>query len=220
MPIPLHQFAAEQPHPYVKLGAPYADRSPYYLRQGVLERLLQAQHFLQIEYPNWRIQIFDAYRPIAVQQFMVDYTLAQTVEARGLDLQKLTEKQRQEILEEVYEFWAVPNTNPAMPPPHSTGAAVDVTLVDEEGEAIAMGSPIDEMSPRSYPDYFSDSLSDCIFHHNRQILKQAMTKAEFQQHPNEWWHYSYGDQLWAWLNNQTNLGTTLIAQYGRVEEEF
>lgn len=220
MPIPLHQFAAEQPHPYVKLGAPYADRSPYYLRQGVLERLLQAQHFLQIEYPNWRIQIFDAYRPIAVQQFMVDYTLAQTVEARGLDLPKLTEKQRQEILEEVYEFWAVPNTNPAMPPPHSTGAAVDVTLVDEEGEAIAMGSPIDEMSPRSYPDYFSDSLSDCIFHHNRQILKQAMTKAEFQQHPNEWWHYSYGDQLWAWLNNQTNLGTTLIAQYGRVEEEF
>lgn len=220
MPILLHQFAAEQPHPYVKLGAPYADRSPYYLRQGVLERLLQAQHFLQIEYPNWRIQIFDAYRPIAVQQFMVDYTLAQTVEARGLDLQKLTEKQRQEILEEVYEFWAVPNTNPAMPPPHSTGAAVDVTLVDEEGEAIAMGSPIDEMSPRSYPDYFSDSPSDCIFHHNRQILKQAMTKAEFQQHPNEWWHYSYSDQLWAWLNNQTNLGTTLIAQYGRVEEEF
>lgn len=219
LPIPLHQFAAEQPHPYVKLSAPYAERSPYYLRQGVLERLLQAQHFLQIEYPSWRIQIFDAYRPIAVQQFMVDYTLAQTAQAKGLHLSKLTEKQRQEILEEVYEFWAVPNVNPAMPPPHSTGAAIDVTLVNGEG-AIDMGSPIDEMSSQSYPDYFSYSLSDYIFHHNRQILKQAMTKAGFQQHPKEWWHYSYGDQLWAWLGNQTNLGAALIAQYGRVEEEF
>ncbi|NJR40371.1 MAG: D-alanyl-D-alanine dipeptidase [Leptolyngbyaceae cyanobacterium CSU_1_4] len=216
--IPLHQFAAEQPHPYVKLGAPYGERSPYYLRQGVLERLLQAQHFLQIEYPNWRIQIFDAYRPIAVQQFMVNYTLAQRVQARGLHLPELTETQRREFLEEVYKFWAVPSLNPAMPPPHSTGAAIDVTLIDENGEAIAMGSPIDEMSPRSYPDYFSDAPSTCIFHGNRQTLKQAMTQAEFQQHPKEWWHYSYGDQLWAWLGNQAHSGGTLTARYGRVEE--
>ncbi|MBW4516935.1 MAG: D-alanyl-D-alanine dipeptidase [Timaviella obliquedivisa GSE-PSE-MK23-08B] len=218
LPIPIYQFAAEQPHPYVRLGAPYGERSPYYLRQGVLERLLQAQHFLQIEYPNWRIQIFDAYRPIAVQQFMVDYTLAQTVQARGLHLWDLTETQRQEFLEEVYEFWAVPNLNPAMPPPHSTGAAIDVTLVDGEG-AIAMGSPIDEMSPRSYPDYFRDSLSNRTFHHNRQILKQAMIKAEFRQHPKEWWHYSHGDQLWAWLGNQAS-ESPLIAQYGRAEDFF
>jgi len=219
MPIPLHQFAAEQPHPYVKLGAPYAERSPYYLRQGVLERLLQAQHFLQIEYPNWRIQIFDAYRPIAVQQFMVDYTLAQTVRSRGLHLPGLTETHRQEILEEVYEFWAVPNANPKMPPPHSTGAAVDVTLVDGEG-AIDMGSPIDEMSAQSHPDYFSNSLSDCLFHHNRQILTQAMSQAGFRQHPKEWWHYSYGDQLWAWLSHQTHSEAIIIAQYGRAEGGF
>jgi zinc D-Ala-D-Ala dipeptidase len=220
MPIPLHQFAAEQPHPYVKLGAPYTEHSPYYLRQGVLERLLQAQHFLQIEYPDWRIQIFDAYRPIAVQQFMVNYTLAKTVQARGLHLSELSEKQRQEILEEVYEFWAVPNTNPAMPPPHSTGAAVDVTLVDGNGEAIAMGSLIDEMSPRSDPNYFSDSPSDCIFHQNRQILKRAMIQAKFQQHPREWWHYSYGDQLWAWLSNQSHSEAIAIARYGRVGARF
>jgi zinc D-Ala-D-Ala dipeptidase len=217
VPIPLHQFAAEQPHPYVKLGAPYAERSPYYLRQGVLERLLQAQHFLQIEYPDWHIQIFDAYRPIAVQQFMVNYTLAQTVQARGLHLSELSEEQRQEILEEVYEFWAVPNVDPAMPPPHSTGAAVDVTLVDGNGKAIAMGSPIDEMSPRSHPNYFSNSPSDYSFHQNRQILKRAMIQAEFQQHPREWWHYSYGDQLWAWLTNQSRLEAIAIARYGRSE---
>jgi zinc D-Ala-D-Ala dipeptidase len=221
IPIPLDRFAAEQPHPYVKLGAPYGEHSPYYLRQGVLERLIKAQDFLQLHHP-WRIQIFDAYRPIAVQQFMVDYTLAQTVRERGLALESLTTEQRQVILEEVYEFWAVPNHNPLTPPPHSTGAAIDVTLVDEEGRAIAMGSPIDEMSPRSYPDYFSvggaspleNRPAEQEFHRHRQILKQAMAKAEFHQHPREWWHYSYGDQLWAWLGNGAQWDGA-IAHYGR-----
>jgi zinc D-Ala-D-Ala dipeptidase len=212
VPIPLHQFAAEQPHAYVRLGAPYGQHSPYYLRQGVLERLQQAQFFLQVEYPDWRIQIFDAYRPIAVQQFMVNYTLALTVAARGLDLTALTPEQRQEILEAVYEFWAVPNLDAAMPPPHSTGAAIDVTLVDGRGAAIDMGSPIDEMSLRSYPDHFQNS-STPTFHHHRQILKRAMTQAEFRQHPREWWHYSYGDQLWVWLGKSPG-----AAQYGRAPE--
>ncbi|WP_413325826.1 M15 family metallopeptidase [Synechococcus sp. MIT S9503] len=25
-----------------------------------------------------------------------------------------------------------------------------------------------------------------------------MTEAGFARHPNEWWHFSHGDQLWAW----------------------
>jgi zinc D-Ala-D-Ala dipeptidase len=213
VPIPLTQFAAEHPHPYVRVGAPYGDRSPYYLRQGVLERLVQAQDFLHLECP-WRIQIFDAYRPIAVQQFMVDYTLAQTAAARGLQLESLMPDQRQALLEIVYEFWAVPNHNPGTPPPHSTGAAVDVTLVDGDGEAIDMGSPIDELSPRSYPDYFSDQPQGQA-HRHRQILHRAMTQAGFLRHPREWWHYSYGDQLWAWLENQQEWQGA-IARYGGV----
>jgi len=31
-----------------------------------------------------------------------------------------------------------------------------------------------------------------------------MTKFGFAQHPNEWWHFSYGDQLWAWKNKKAN----------------
>ncbi|MCZ0900835.1 D-alanyl-D-alanine dipeptidase, partial [Microcoleus sp. HI-ES] len=37
----------------------------------------------------------------------------------------------------------------------------------------------------------------------------------FQQHPNEWWHFCLGDQMWAWLTNQNNSGSQLIARYGR-----
>jgi uncharacterized membrane protein YgdD (TMEM256/DUF423 family) len=41
--IPDTPFAFTQPHPYVKFSAPYGDVSPWSLRQGVLNALLQAQ---------------------------------------------------------------------------------------------------------------------------------------------------------------------------------
>ncbi|HEY9658688.1 MAG TPA: M15 family metallopeptidase, partial [Allocoleopsis sp.] len=141
VPIPLEQFAVETPHPYASIGAPYQDKSPYYLRQGVLERLLAAQALLQHSHPGWRIQIFDAYRPIAVQQFMVDYTFQQILVERRLVADQLSPAELQALWQEVYQFWAVPSDDPAMPPPHSTGAAIDITLVDAAGKVIEMGSP-------------------------------------------------------------------------------
>jgi zinc D-Ala-D-Ala dipeptidase len=241
LPLPLAQFAVEDPHPYLKLAAPYGEKSPYYLRQGVLEALLQAQAWLQQVCPNWRIQIFDAYRPIAVQQYMVEHTFTETLRNKGLLLEQLTDAQRQAILEQVYQFWAVPSSDPKMPPPHSTGAAVDVSLVDASGAIVNMGSPIDEMSLRSHPNFFAQaSTLDCAqdaeqrsegnnlsleqilerdratFHSHRQILNYAMSAAGFQQHPREWWHFSLGDQLWAWLSNQNAPDIPLIARYGAI----
>jgi D-alanyl-D-alanine dipeptidase len=32
---------------------------------------------------------------------------------------------------------------------------------------------------------------------NRRILSDAMQKAGFANYPAEWWHFSYGDRLWA-----------------------
>ena len=216
--IPLGQFAVESPHPYIKLGAPYGDRSPFYLRQGVLDRLIAAQMVLQTNYPHWQIQIFDAYRPVAVQQYMVDYTFQQLLQAQGRQAADLSAIQRQAVFEQVYEFWAVPNDDPQLPPPHSTGAAIDVTLVDATGEPVDMGSAIDEISPCSYPNYFATRPESAalIYHHHRQILHNCMVAAGFQRHPREWWHFSYGDQVWAWLQSAVNPTEVLIAQYGRV----
>ena len=207
------EFSRVSPHPYEKLGAPYGDRSPFYLRQGVVDRLLIAQQTLQRDYPNWRIQIFDAYRPVAVQQFMVDYTFLQVAQSQDLAPESLTEAQRQDLLQQVYQFWAVPNLDPSLPPPHSTGAAIDVTLIDEAGTAIDMGSAIDEISERSFPNHFAKGSDFC---QRRQTLNQAMTTAGFKRHWNEWWHFSYGDQIWAWLMRQENLDQPFIAKYGRV----
>lgn len=219
VPIPVEYFAFETPHPYQKLGAPYHNSkadSPYYLRQGVVDSLIAAQKHLQQDYPDWKILIFDAYRPVEVQQFMVDYTFAEIARERGCKF-PLSEDQKQEILEKVYQFWAVPSLDRAIPPPHSTGAALDVSLVNKNQQPIDMGSAIDEISERSYPDYFSNSneSQQQEYHRHRQILKNAMLAAGFQQHPNEWWHFCLGDQMWAWLTNQQQKTSQVIARYGR-----
>lgn len=209
--IPLSKFAVISPHPYEKLGAPYGQFSPYFLRQTVVDKLVQAQAYLQIRKRDWQLQIFDAYRPIPVQQFMVDYTFRQLAKAEGLDPEHMSDATRSRIQSQVLEFWAVPSLDANKPPPHSTGAAVDLTLVDSNGLAVDMGSQIDEISPRSYPDHFANSTnsSEQSYHQNRQLLRSAMDAAGFLQHPNEWWHFSFGDQLWAYQK-----GDSAIARYG------
>ncbi|MBK4731653.1 D-alanyl-D-alanine dipeptidase [Oxynema sp. CENA135] len=213
VPIPRDRLAVVSPHPYQQLGAPYGDRSPFFVREGVLAALLEAQSQLERDRPGWRIQIFDAYRPIAVQQFMVDYSFAQLARSRGLDGRSLDEQQRQALLAEVYQFWALPNRDPATPPPHSTGGAVDVTLLDPIGDPADMGSPIDEISPRSYPHHFADS-DDPLerdYHANREHLHAILHEVGFCRHPNEWWHFCLGDQMWAWLRDLS------VARYGGVD---
>ncbi|MBD2346674.1 M15 family metallopeptidase [Anabaena subtropica] len=210
--IPLELFAVESPHPYEKLGAIYGEYSPYYLRQSVVSRLITAQNYLELLRPRWRIQIFDGYRPVAVQQFMVDYSFSMAMRERGLIEAELTPLQRQEIWQAVYEIWAVPSLDEKTPPPHSTGAAVDVTLIDDSGHIVNMGSPIDELSERSHPDYYihNEQPEGQEYHTHRQLLYDVMLKAGFQRNPKEWWHFCYGDQMWAWLKSQPT------AIYGRV----
>lgn len=224
VPIPPDRFAIIHPHPYQALGAPYGDRDPFWVRAGVLDRLHQALDHLQQDYPGWGIQIFDAFRPVSVQQFMVDQAIAEIAIARNLNPEALSDADRAVILLEVQTFWALPSVDPATPPPHSTGGAIDITLVKADGEPLDMGSPIDELSPRSYPDHFANADPDHnpdpdpnpnpnpvpTFHQRRQLLKRVLTQAGFVQHPNEWWHFCYGDQMWAWLSRAP------YAYYGRV----
>lgn len=218
VPIPLDLFALESPHPYEKLGANYGGKSPYYLRQGVLNALIKAQDYLQQQYKGWRLKIFDAYRPISVQQFMVNYAFTTVLKEQGLTEDELSPQHRAAIAEQVYQFWAVPSENPCTPPPHSTGAAIDLTLVDAQSNTVDMGGEIDEISARSHPNYYLDSSipREQNYHINRNLLNQVMNLAGFYRHPGEWWHFSLGDQMWAWLYNQENPNNPMIARYGRI----
>ena len=193
------EFLRMEPHPYMALGAPYgASGNPFQLRQGVVQRLLKAQQRLSDHDPSLRLSIFDAWRPIAVQAFMVEHSIADLCRERGVELTSGDAFDR--VVADVGRFWAAPSRDPATPPPHSTGAAVDLTLSSREGIPLEMGGEIDAIGAISEPEHYAgqeDPDARC-WHQRRQLLADVMDASGFAQHPNEWWHYSFGDQLWAW----------------------
>jgi D-alanyl-D-alanine dipeptidase len=211
--IPAERFAFTQPHPYVVLGAPYGGASPWMLRRRVLDALLTAAAALDARRPGWRLKLFDAYRPVPVQAFMVwrEFDLqaaragrtvapcrsAAELEAREPELYAV-------LAATVFEFWGIPSDDPRTPPPHSTGAAIDLALQDAAGREIDMGCPIDETTARAYPDHYAGAASPEMrgFHEQRQLLNEVMSSAGFSRHGNEWWHFSLGDQMWAWARGE------------------
>ncbi|HEY9597276.1 MAG TPA: M15 family metallopeptidase, partial [Cyanophyceae cyanobacterium] len=83
------------------------------------------------------------------------------------------------------------------------------------GQSLDMGSAIDELSPRSHPDYYINQ-PELPYHTRRELLREVMNSAGFRRHPGEWWHFSLGDQMWAWLSNQENPVERITAYYGGI----
>lgn len=216
--IPSHLFFRCEPHPYLSAGAPYGRFHPYYVRSGVLDRLMRARQELKELYPTYDLVVFDAYRPRPVQSFMVDLTARRVATAAGQDFDSLTGDEKKSLFDDVYKVWAKPSSDPLCPPPHSTGAAIDLYIVDSTGKPVPMGSEIDEISPRSLPNYFRGAVSEDgkLYHVRREALNSALSKSGFRRLTHEWWHFSYGDQMWAFLESLDGK-TSVTAIYGAVE---
>ena len=185
------------PHPYQSVGAIYRGYTPFYLRKGVVQRLENAQDILQKRYAGYRLKIFDGYRPLSVQSFMIEYDsnrLAQEIYKKSF--LALEEQDRIYIEKKVGSFWSPIADDVAQnPPPHSTGGAVDLTLCDADGIALDMGSEVDELVDASSASFYDNSAT--LYEKNRNLLQSVMLEVGFTQLPTEWWHFSYGDQLWA-----------------------
>ena len=198
-------FKFIDPHPYLKLSAPYKNKNNIWqLREGVIIRLICVYEYLHSINYNFSLIIYDSWRPIEVQAFMFKRALNEELKKRGIKGCSNEIKDFKEIINSVEKFWAYPDVNKNTPPPHSTGGAVDLTLVDKYGKLVEMGSNIDQMDNSSKPDFYRDSndKDSICFDNNRNLLRDVMIKFGFVQHPNEWWHFSYGDQLWAWKNKK------------------
>ncbi len=85
------------------------------------------------------------------------------------------------------------------PPGHSTGGAIDLTILGPDGKELDMTKPFKWRTPksRSVAATYAEGLSEEA-RKNRALLIQAMTKAGFTNYAGEWWHWSYGDSCWAW----------------------
>ncbi len=152
--------------------------------------------------------LFDAWRPRAVQAYFHDVWMPQELARRGSTLSGAA------LIEEVERYWAAPTDNPDSPAPHATAAAVDLTLRWKNGETLWMGSLFDDVTALAHRDRFETlapenfSFSDQEARANRRLLHWLMVEEGFAGHPDEWWHFSWGDQMWAALTG------TPAAHYG------
>ena len=200
------------PHPYSQLGAPYKDKTSIWkLREEVVNRLVKVNDYL-ISKSSFNLLIYDSWRPLEVQEFMFKRAFLLECEKCDIDASFENIKSYPSILKKVEKFWAYPSYDSRCPPPHSTGGALDVCLSDKDGNLFKMGSTVDQMDETSNPDFYANMKNEeaIIWNSRRNLLKETMTKFGFAQHPNEWWHFSYGDQLWAWKNKKAN------AIYGKI----
>ncbi len=200
------------PHPYFHLGAPYKDKTSIWkLREEVVNRLVKVNDYL-IAKSSFNLLIYDSWRPLEVQEFMFKRAFLLECEKSDIDISFENIKSYPSILKKVEKFWAYPSYDTRFPPPHSTGGALDVCLSDKDGNLVEMGSMVDQMDETSNPYFYANIKNEeaIIWNGRRNLLREIMTKFEFAQHPNEWWHFSYGDQLWAWKNKKEN------ALYGKI----
>ena len=191
-PAPIRVFPA-----YSRLGIPGAVNECF-VRESVYRALVAAARSLP---GGIGLIVLDGWRPWRVQQYLFE-TLQAAIQNRQPGL---TES---ELLARTREFVSVPSTDPSAPSPHLTGGAVDVTLCDDDGVPLDMGTLFDETLPASHTDHFEqlDSLTTAqhLARNNRRLLYHIMAKQGFTNLPSEWWHYDLGDQLWGHYSGNTS----------------
>ena len=70
---------------------------------------------------------------------------------------------------------------------HNRGLAIDLTLVDQNGNELEMGTPYDYFGIKSHSDY-TDFDERTIS--NRNTLRQVMEEQGFKIIKSEWWHFN------------------------------
>ncbi len=110
---------------------------------------------------NYKLVLYDCYRPKPVQQ-------------------KLWDK--------------VPNPSYVTPPHkgsmHNRGVAVDLSIMDENGNYLDMGTAYDFFGRAAHTDH-TDLPAEVL--KNRKLLKDLMVKYGFKGIRTEWWHFSLAE---------------------------
>lgn len=160
----------------------FATQRPYYARRSVAERLAQAQAWLNAEQPGYILRIGDAYRSVEKQArfFRIMCRMVRILRPFWPETRVRAAADR---------YVAAPDA--LIPPPHTTGGAVDVGLIQPNGKRAYMGPWRVAATRADYAKLTSEAQG------NRARLAAAMQHAGFTNYPEEWWHWSYGDSIWA-----------------------
>ena len=145
----------------------YGDRKTTYLHPIAADRLHKACVMLQTMKPGWKIVVFDAMRPLSAQKEL--YAIV-----RGTPNSKYV-------------------ASPGGTSLHNYGFAIDVTLEDEAGRRLDMGTDYDDFSQLSEPRHEAAMLKagklTAMQVANRRFLRDLMKRAGWRTIKNEWWHF-------------------------------
>lgn len=159
--------------PVAECGEPLVSWGGRLVREGVARRLDEASRRLPAGYA---LELLEGWRSPARQQEVRELARAAAV-AQGLS---------GEAQDRAVARWAAKDSG------HRTGGAVDVRLM-RDGREVPCGSAWKGFGKGTE----SDSRVDAAAARNRAILHQAMRAAGFVNYPAEWWHFAFGDRLWA-----------------------
>lgn len=146
-----------------------------FLHKLAAEKFAKARQFLQARKPGYKFVIFDALRPRSVQRILWS---------------KVVNTPQQGYV-----------GNPDKGSMHNFGMALDLSIQDEKGRELDMGTPFDSFSDLAQPKLEEQKLKAGELTkaqiENRHLLREVMTGAGFLQLPHEWWHYDAlpGDEV-------------------------
>lgn len=147
----------------------YTDLTRAYLHPKASAALAKAQKRLKQLRPDLSLKVYDAARPMSIQQRMWNK------------------------VKNTPEYFYV--SNPARGGGlHNYGMAVDITLCDARGDTLDMGTKIDYMGSAAHIDreealVRSGRISRRALN-NRRLLRQVMRYAGFKPLRTEWWHFN------------------------------
>lgn len=128
-----------------------------FLHEKAAEKFLKAVSFLEKAKPGYKFIIFDALRPRSVQYKLREHVV-------GTDQQKYV-------------------ANPKSGSVHNYGFAIDLSVLDENGRELDMGTAFDALNELSQPQLEPQFLKQGQITQkqldNRMVLRDAMTQAGF-----------------------------------------
>jgi D-alanyl-D-alanine dipeptidase len=206
--------------PNVATSSPVLDvPKALFLRKSVAETLAKINEGLAnpaiTEFFGGEVELYveDALRKVSLQKNLFESVFPALIRANhpGISDEEMIAKRKDLI--------AIPSADSLRPSPHATGGAVDVILRYKRadkgfvaGSEVPMGHADGDTSAKINPDYFEknpQTTDDFIAQKNRRAFYAIMTGAAFgfdsglANNPTEFWHWCYGDQMWARLRQES-----------------
>ena len=158
---------------------PLVEYQGFRARRSVVDRLKIANDLLP---PDYALHILCGYRSVKEQEQQWQSGIKKL-------RQKFPNLSTQELENKNRKLCADPRNGFG---PHQTGGAVDLTLFYKNIPVDMGGKYNSGINSKTYSHTITRQQQ-----RNRRILIRVMHRAGFQNYPNEWWHWSYGDRAYA-----------------------